>query len=69
MEDYTMQALPAYSGLALPISKAKKKDLIELCRDGTIPTEFHTFYNSLPCESDVADCLAEPNYDEDSDIE
>ena len=32
----------------IPISAAKKKDLIQLCDKGIIPEEFHAYYNSLP---------------------
>ena len=34
------QPLPLYKG-KLPISNAKKKDLLSLCKQGAIPSEFH----------------------------
>lgn len=34
----------------LPISAAKKKDLLTLCRKKIIPQEFHAMYKSLPVE-------------------
>ena len=41
----------AYTG-TLPISKAKKKDLISLCEELTIPKQYHTFYQGLLTEGD-----------------
>lgn len=34
----------------LPISAAKKKDLLKLCTTGVIPEEYHGWYQSLTCE-------------------
>ena len=60
-----LEPVPAYNGKLL-ISKAKKNDMLALCRDGTIPREHQEFYMSLPSqESD--DRLPEPNVDEESD--
>lgn len=39
----------------LPISAAKKKDLLTLCRKKVIPQEFHAMYKSLPVEKNVTD--------------
>lgn len=36
---------------ALPISSDKKQDLVSLCRQGVIPSEYHQYYNSLPTTS------------------
>ncbi|MEW8548305.1 MAG: hypothetical protein AB2693_32780 [Candidatus Thiodiazotropha sp.] len=49
----------------LPISAAKKKDLLQMCRTGVIPPEFHHFYESLPSSSSVPDKLGEPDTIED----
>ena len=43
--DYT---LPRAFSKRLPISKAKVDDLMELCKDLTIPSAHHDFYNNLP---------------------
>jgi hypothetical protein len=47
--------MPAYEQY-LPISKAKKKDLLQLCRKNIIPTELHGWYESLPASDNI-----EPN--------
>ena len=31
----------------LPVSKAKKDDLLSLCRTGVVPEEHHAFYHHL----------------------
>ena len=49
----------------LPISAAKKKDLMQMCRTGVIPPEFHDFYESLPSNSSAPDKLGEPDTVED----
>jgi len=49
----------------IPISDAKKKDLLALCKDGTIPEEYHSYYNNVPSDSSVKDVVPEPDlYDE-----
>ena len=53
----------------LSISKAKKNDLMALCRQGIIPRMFHAEYSALRCEGDVRDCLDEPDEEEASDSE
>lgn len=58
----------------LPISAAKKKDLLNLCKSGVIPSEFHNFYKCLPSQQSVKDRLPEPdilenNSDNDTDAE
>ena len=35
-----------------PITEAKKKDLVALCKSNIIPSVFHTFYNDLPSLAD-----------------
>ena len=49
----------------LPISHQKKKDLLALCADGTIPVEYHHFYSSLPSVQVSKECLPEPDADEE----
>lgn len=53
----------AYSS-KLPISVAKKKDLISLCESGAIPAQHHCFYQGLSCHESVRDALAEPDREE-----
>lgn len=49
----------------IPISEAKKSDLLSLCDTAVIPTEFHWYYKGLPCNKSVRDALAEPDSMED----
>ena len=44
---------------------AKKKDLMQMCRTGDIPREFHDFYESLPSNFSAPDKLGEPDTIED----
>ena len=41
----------------LPISLAKRHDLISLCKDGIIPSEFHHYYQSITDSKTLRDCL------------
>ena len=62
---------PLYKG-KLPISGAKKKDLVSLCKKGAIPTEFHDYYKGLSSSHSVQDRLLEPDISEtenDTDAE
>lgn len=45
---------PAYNS-RLPISKAKYKDLMRLCDNGTISKTFHREYRHMPNDDNVAD--------------
>lgn len=45
----------------LPISDAKKRDLLSLCKDGTIPEDFYLYFKSLPCSSETNDRIPEPD--------
>lgn len=56
----------AYSA-PLPISEAKKKDLISLCRKGIKPQELHSWYESLPTSNDVQDRALEPDVNDESE--
>ncbi|KAK3107527.1 hypothetical protein FSP39_016707 [Pinctada imbricata] len=48
-----------------PISQAKKKDLLNLCKTKIISSEYHDFYKNLPSSNNVADNLPEPDVEED----
>ena len=41
----------------LPISEAKYRDLLALCKCGIIPAEFHGYYANMKSESSVTDTL------------
>lgn len=62
--------LPRLYKHKLPISEAKTRDLVSLCRSNIIPEEHHPFYEALPTSSAAADTLPEPDVndsDEDTD--
>ena len=66
MGDYS---LPKAFTARLPISKAKHDDLMDLCKDLTIPSAHHDFYNNLPvhgheCDDDTSDSSSEDSKDE-----
>ena len=50
----------------IPISAAKKKDLMQLCKSGVIPVEYHEYYKSLPSSNSSKDTLPEPDVMEDT---
>ena len=49
----------------LPISVAKKKDLIDLCKSYTIPEQHWNFYTNLSTDKKVKDRLTSPDVLED----
>ena len=51
----------------IPISSAKKKDLIDLCKSGVIPEEFWPFYERLETDQNITDRLQEADVVEESD--
>lgn len=54
---------PAYSGpIKLPV--AKYKDLVDMCRSEVIPTEYHSFFSSLPHHVTVKDTEGEESDEE-----
>ena len=62
--------LPLRYKSKLPISAAKKKDLLSLCKSGIVPLEFHEYYKSLPSHKSVKDRLPEPDIQEsNSDVD
>lgn len=52
----------AYSN-TLPISKAKKKDLLKLCKEGVIPKKRHKWFDSLPTSERANDSCEESQND------
>lgn len=49
----------------LPISEAKKKDLVKLCNSGVIPKEYHQWFKSLPSSKKLkSDETPEPTTEE-----
>nr|KAG5701344.1 hypothetical protein BaRGS_006118 [Batillaria attramentaria] len=48
----------------LPVSEAKKQDLLSLCRSGVIPEDHHPFYENLPTASSKVDRLEEPDVED-----
>jgi len=58
---------PLYTG-PVKISVAKYRDLIDLCESKIIHRDYHSFYRSLCCDTDVPDCLPETDVD-DTDID
>jgi hypothetical protein len=48
-----------------PISAAKKKDLLTLCRTGVIPSEYHEYFKTLPSNNSVNDKLPDTDIEED----
>lgn len=60
------ESLPMKYQSKLPISAEKKKDLIQLCKNGVIPQEFHEYYKSLPSSNSKKDQLPEPDVIEES---
>ena len=43
-----------------PISFAKKKDLLQLCKKDVIPREVYSWFKALPSSRDAKDRLPEP---------
>ncbi|XP_045506624.1 uncharacterized protein LOC123702846 [Colias croceus] len=49
MPTLNTEDLPRAYKQCLPITKLKKKDLLQLCKKNIIPKELHGWYESLPC--------------------
>ena len=64
-ESVKIGGIPQKYKSKLPISAAKKKDLMQMCKTGVIPPEFHDFYEKLPSSSSAPDKLGEPDALED----
>ncbi len=68
-EQHHLEIIPKYNA-RLPISAAKKKDLLKLVKTGSIDEKHRKYYESLPCDEYIVDSLAEPDICEsDSDNE
>ncbi|KAF6208334.1 hypothetical protein GE061_016788 [Apolygus lucorum] len=52
---------PALYKKRLPISAAKKRDLIQLCRNGVNPKNFHSWFENLPSSSATKNQAPEPD--------
>ena len=62
-------AKPLYKN-RIPISSAKKNDLVSLCKSGIIPEEHHAYYMNLPSSQKSKDYVPTGNSDtEESDNE
>jgi len=57
--------LPGKYTCRLPISTAKKADLLSLCKSGIIPSDCANFYEAIPVSKSCKDRLAEPDIEED----
>ena len=51
----------------LPISKAKKVDLLKLCKSIVIPKEVHAWYENLPTSETAKDLTPEPAEEDSED--
>lgn len=58
------EAVPNKYRQKIPISAAKKRDLMTLCKNGTIPKDHHDYYKNLPSSSTVKDKLPESDIEE-----
>ena len=65
--DVTIHELPRRYDRRLPISDAKKRDLLDLCYLGIVPKKHHSYYLAIPSNTSVPDRLAEPDVTEDID--
>jgi len=59
---------PAYN-TRLPISTAKKKDLLYLLKTKVIPESYANFYNDLPSSTNQPDRLPEPSNEEEECVD
>jgi hypothetical protein len=61
----TVALQPKYTR-QIPISRAKKKDLIDLCRTKVIDDDYYSSYEALPADTGVEDKLPSPEVEEES---
>ena len=59
--------LPRAHQHRIPISQAKKADLIKLCKQSVIPAEVHPWYEDLPTSSRAKDRLPAPDMQDSGD--
>ena len=69
LPDHVPNILPKAYATQQPISVAKKKDLLDLCKSGIIKAQFHNYYNNLVTSKESVDRLAEPDQLEASFID
>ncbi|KAF6207246.1 hypothetical protein GE061_018487 [Apolygus lucorum] len=60
---------PALYKKRLPISADKKRDLIQLCKNGVIPKNFLSWFENLPSSSATKDQAPEPDIASESEDE
>ncbi|KAG8173504.1 hypothetical protein JTE90_027253 [Oedothorax gibbosus] len=53
----------------IPLTSAKLKDLHTMCKNNTIPKEYHSYYSDLKSGSEEKEKLPEPDNDESSEYE
>ena len=53
--------MPNLYSQKLPVSEAKKRDLLNLCREGVIPTEYHAYFKDIPSSKNMRDFLPYPD--------
>ena len=63
-----LSLVPAYNN-RIPITTAKKNDLLSLITSGVIPKENASFYHDLPSSAKTRDCLPVPDASEETDQE
>ena len=69
-EDLVTVKDPMLYSQALPITQAKKDDLLKMCRTGVIPDVYHQFYTNLTTDDSMRNALAVPDAEEsDRDTE
>lgn len=61
------KAIPRLYKGKLPVSEAKRCDLLSLCKSQIIPPEHHPFYEALLVSSAEKDKLPEPDKDDSAD--
>jgi len=61
--------LPLCYQSKIPISEAKKRDLLNLCKKDIIPDDFHAYYAALPCSTKEHDKAPGPGQNDPSDCE
>ena len=64
----TVKPSPRYK-TKITLAPAKKKDLLDLCKMGVIPVEYHSFYQSLPSSHSTPDCLPESDIEDQNDTD
>lgn len=52
----------------IPITEAKKKDLLSLLQNGVIPKDYEAFYSSIPVVKNKKDTVPWSTSDEETEI-